>query len=148
MRLNAAGDAVELAWKDEEGLCGLMAAPLEKEGTVFFLDRHHGLQALDLATGKIHWRDENTLTPADRNPQMSLVWMDETRDLAALLNADGELVMARLTAEARTELGRWQVSSRTWAHPAFVGNRIYVRGESELACWLLWPGDGSEVSVQ
>ncbi|MCB1228308.1 MAG: PQQ-like beta-propeller repeat protein, partial [Verrucomicrobiales bacterium] len=110
LRLNAAGDAVELAWKDEEGLCGLMAAPLEKEGTVFFLDRHHGLQALDLATGKIHWRDENTLTPADRNPQMSLVWMDETRDLAALLNADGELVMARLTAEARTELGRWQVS--------------------------------------
>jgi len=132
------GSGAELLWENEKEICGLMSAPLFKDGVVYMLDKNHGLQAFELRTGKILWSDDNTLTPKDRNPQMSLVWMDESKNLAALLNASGELVYVTLTPEKREELGRWQIISKTWAHPAFAGNRVFARSDKELIAWRLW----------
>ena len=132
------GTGVQLLWENEQDICGLMSAPLFKDGVVYMLDKSRGLQAFELKTGKILWSDENTLTPKDRNPQMSLVWMDESQNLAALLNAVGELVYVTLKPEGHHELARWQVIGKTWAHPAFVGNRIYARSDKELVAWRLW----------
>lgn len=128
-----------LLWENEKEMCGLMAAPLFKDGVVYLLDKNTGLQGIELATGKILWSDENTLTPKDRNPQMSLVWMQEKEGLAALLNASGELVYVRLKRDGFEELARHQIIGKTWAHPAFAGNRIYARSDTELAVWRLWP---------
>lgn len=132
------GTGVELLWENETDICGLMSAPLFKDGVVYMLDKNRGLQAFELKTGKILWSDDNTLTPKDRNPQMSLVWMDEPKNLAALLNADGELVYVTLTPEKREELARWQIISKTWAHPAFAGSRLFARDDKQLVAWKLW----------
>jgi len=132
------GTGVELLWENEKDICGLMSAPLFKDGIVYMLDKNHGLQAFELKTGKILWSDDNTLTPKDRNPQASLVWMDESKSLAALLNANGELVYVTLTPEKREELARWQIIGKTWAHPAFAGNRVFARSDKELVAWRLW----------
>lgn len=129
---------VSLLWENEKDMCGLMSAPLHQNGVVYILDKNRGLQAFELKTGKLLWSDDNHLTPKDRNPQMSLVWMNEAEHLAALLNASGELIYATLKPEGREELARWQVIGKTWAHPAFVGNRIYARSDKELAAWQLW----------
>ncbi|MCB1278357.1 MAG: PQQ-like beta-propeller repeat protein [Prosthecobacter sp.] len=132
------GTGVELLWENETEICGLMSAPLFKDGVVYMLDKNRSLQAFDLKTGKILWSDDNTLTPKDRNPQMSLVWMEESKNLAALLNASGELVYVTLTPEKREELARWQIIGKTWAHPAFAGNRVFARSDKELVAWRLW----------
>lgn len=132
------GPQPTLLWEDEKNICGLMSAPLCKDGTVFMLDKKRGLQAFELRTGRILWSDDGQLTPEDRNPQMSLVWMDEAHDLAALLNASGELVYVRITAQRREEIARWQVIGKTWAHPAFAGNKIFARDDKELVAWSLW----------
>lgn len=132
------GKDVKLLWEDEKNICGLMSAPLFKDGVVYMLDKTRGLQAFELKTGKILWSDDNTLTPKDRNPQMSLVWMDGARNLAALLNANGELVYVTLTPEKRVELARWQIIGKTWAHPAFAGGRVFARSDRELVAWRLW----------
>ncbi|MEN3939918.1 PQQ-binding-like beta-propeller repeat protein [Prosthecobacter sp. SYSU 5D2] len=128
-----------LLWENEKDMCGLMSSPLYKDGTVYLLDKKTGLQAIELATGKILWSDDNTLTPKDRNPQMSLVWLRESVGLAALLNASGELVYVRLKPDGFEELARHQIIGKTWAHPAFVGNRIYARSDTSLVAWRLWP---------
>lgn len=133
------GPKPELLWENEKEMCGLMSAPLFKDGLVYLLDKNKGLQCFELATGKIRWSDRNTLTPKDRNPQMSLVWMKEREGLAALLNASGELVYVRLKPDEFEELGRHQIIGKTWAHPAFVGNRVYARSDTQLAAWRLWP---------
>lgn len=132
------GTGVELLWENETDICGLMSAPLFKDGVVYMLDKNRGLQAFELKTGKILWSDDNTLTPKDRNPQMSLVWMNEPKNLAALLNADGELVYVTLTPEKREERARWQIIGKTWAHPAFAGSRVFARSDKELVAWRLW----------
>ncbi len=132
------GTGVELLWENEKDICGLMSAPLLKDGVVYMLDKKRGLQAFELKTGKILWSDDNTLTPKDSNPQMSLVWMNEAKNLAALLNASGELVYVTLKPEKREEIARWQVIGKTWAHPAFAGNRLFARSDKELVAWRLW----------
>lgn len=128
----------QLLWQEEKKMCGLMSAPLEKDGRVYMLDKSEGLTCFDLNTGRIHWQDHNRLTPKDRNPQMSIVWLDHARDLIALLNASGELVYARLTPDGAEELARHQVIGRTWAHPAFTQNRLFARSDTELMAWQLW----------
>jgi outer membrane protein assembly factor BamB len=132
------GTGAELLWENETEICGLMSAPLLKDGIVYMLDKNRGLQAFEMKTGKILWSDDNTLTPKDRNPQMSLVWMDEAKNLAALLNASGELVYVTLRPEKREELSRWQIIGKTWAHPAFAGSRLFARNDKELVAWKLW----------
>lgn len=138
LKLGASHADVTLLWENEKDICGLMSAPLFKDGVVYLLDKNRGLQAFELQTGKILWSDDNTLSPPDRNPQMSLVWMVEERNLAALLNSTGELVFVTLTREGRKEHCRHQIIGHTWAHPAFSGNSIYARSDSELVAWRLW----------
>ena len=138
LKLGKTPDEVSLLWENEKEMCGLMSAPLYKDGTVFLLDKNHGLQALRLETGELLWRDENTLTPAGRNPQMSLVWMRQSEGLAALLNASGELVYVRLSDTGAEELVRHQVIGKTWSHPAFVGPTLFARSNTELVAWQLW----------
>ena len=128
----------KLIWEQEKEICGLMSAPLFKNGRAYILDKSKGLTCFEIATGKVVWSDDNQLTPADRNPHFSMVWLDEARDLVALLNANGELVYAKLTATGAEELGRHQVIGKTWAHPAFTRNRVFARSDSELAAWELW----------
>ncbi|MCX6852660.1 MAG: PQQ-like beta-propeller repeat protein [Verrucomicrobia bacterium] len=130
--------SASLLWENQTEICGLMSAPLYKDGVVYMLDKTRGLQAFELKTGKILWSDDNSLTPKDSNPQMSLVWMQESTNLAALLNANGELIYVTLKPERREELARWQIIGKTWAHPAFAGNRVFARSDKELSAWRLW----------
>jgi outer membrane protein assembly factor BamB len=127
-----------MLWENQTEICGLMSAPLYKDGVVYMLDKTRGLQAFELKTGRILWSDDNTLTPKESNPQMSLVWMQESTNLAALINANGELVYVTLKPDKREELARWQIIGKTWAHPAFAGNRVFARSDKELSAWRLW----------
>lgn len=132
------GKSATLLWENPTEICGLMSAPLYKDGVVYMLDKTRGLQAFELKTGRILWSDDNSLTPKDSNPQMSLVWMQESTNLAALLNASGELVYVTLKPEKREELTRWQIIGKNWAHPAFAGNKVFARSDKELSAWRLW----------
>jgi outer membrane protein assembly factor BamB len=129
-----------LLWSDEENLRGLMAPPLYREGNVYLLDREKGVTCFDLATGKPRWNDaaDHAVTPADRNPQASLVWVGAPgTDRALAVNANGELLSLRLTPEKQEILSRAQVVGKTWAHPAYAGNHLYARSDREIVCWRI-----------
>jgi len=138
LRLGPKSTEVSLAWENEKNMCGLMAAPLIKDGVIYLLDKSAGLQAIEFKSGKILWSDANTLTPKDRNPQMSLVWLRESEGLASLLNSNGELVHVRLKPSGFEQLARHQIIGKTWAHPAFSGSRVFARSDTELVAWRLW----------
>lgn len=128
----------KLAWENEKDICGLMSAPLFKNGNVYMLDKNKGLQCFDLKTGRIFWDDGNQLTPAGRNPQLNMVWLDESRGLISLLNANGEFIHARLTSTGADELARHQIIGKTWAHPGFTRNHVFARSDTELKAFKLW----------
>lgn len=113
-----------------------MSQPLYRNEFCYLLDRPYGLTCFELKTGKIRWRDQHQLTPKDRNPQGNLVWVGDT-PRALALNANGELLLCRLTPKGSTLLAPDQVTGKTWVHPAYCGNRIYVRSDREIVCLKL-----------
>lgn len=132
--------------REERRLCGLMAQPLYRAGHVYLLDKKSGLVCFELKTGQRIWEDHR-LTAKGRNPHASIVWTGEG-DRVVLLNAEGELILARLNPQGYQEQSRTKLLKQAvWGHPAFAGNCIYVRsdgaeeavrsGPHEIACFVL-----------
>lgn len=129
-------EETELLWEENRYLRGLMSQPLCRGDYVYLLDKQYGITCFELNTGRKLWDDKNTATPRGRNPQASLVWLGES-DRALILNAEGDLILARLTPAGYQELSRTNIIGRTWAHPAYAGNRVYARSDTELVCMEL-----------
>lgn len=133
IRLGEQPEDAQLLWEDNRNLRGVMSQPLYRDGHVYMIDRHHGLTCFHLETGHKLWDDGNQLTPRSRNPQASLMWLGDSDRMLAL-NAEGELVLARLSPEGYQELSRAKIIGPTWAHPAMSGNYLYARSDEELVC--------------
>lgn len=133
IRLGETPTEAKLAWEENRYLRGLMSQPLYRDGYVYLLDKQYGLTCFELQTGKKLWDDKNQMTPRDRNPQASLVWLGDS-NRAIILNAEGELIVARLNPDGYHEQGRTKITDFTWAHPAFAGNRVFARTDKELVC--------------
>lgn len=127
---------VEVSWHDRRNLRGLMSQPLYRSGYVYLLDKRHGLTCFELASGEKQWDDDNRMTPKGRNPQATMVWLDE-EDKVLALNSDGDLILMRLNPEGYTELARSNIIGDTWAHPGYAGNCIYARSDEEIICVVL-----------
>lgn len=126
----------KVLWEDNRNLRGLMSQPLYRDGHGYLLDKRHGLTCFELRTGKKLWDDNNRTTPKGRNPQATLVWTGEG-DRALILNADGDLILARLNPSGCREQARANIIGPTWAHPAYAGDRVYARSDQEIVCVLL-----------
>lgn len=125
-------DAV-MKYEDERWLRGLMSQPLVKGDYGYLLDKTYGLTCFEFATGEKLWDDGNRMTPRGRNPQASLVWVnDDSRVL--VLNSDGDLISAKLSPQGYDEEWRTKIIGETWAHPAYAGKRVYARSDTELVC--------------
>lgn len=132
----------ELAWEDSRNLRGLMSQPLYDRGHAYLLDKGLGLTCFEFKTGKKLWDDKHQMTPRGRNPHASLVWLgdadrkngadNERGRRAIILNAEGELILARLGPRGYDESSRSKIIGFTWAHPAYAGNRCYARSDTEI----------------
>lgn len=130
------GGEVKLVWEDDRNLRGLMSQPLCHDGHVYSLGKQHGLTCFEIATGKTLWTDDNRMTPRGRNPQATLVWLGDG-DRAIILNAEGELILARLTPDGYDEQSRTKLIGPTWPHPAYAGRFVYARDDNEIKCAAL-----------
>ncbi len=133
IELGAAPGDFKLAWQDKKYLNGLMSQPLYRDGHVYLLDKFYGLTCFKLKTGAKVWDDDKRMTPGGANPQASLVWTGDS-DKALILNSEGQLILAKLNPAGYQELWRSPIIGKTWAHPAYAGNRVYARSDSELIC--------------
>ena len=131
---------VKLSLKESRNLRALMSQPLYRDGHAYLLDKRHGLTCFELATGRKIWDDDNRMTPKGRNPQATMVWLND-EDRAIVLNSDGELILARLNPQGYSEQSRTKIIGPTWAHPAYSGNCVYARSDTELVCHLLVEAD-------
>ena len=132
VQLGATPGEATLLW-EERLLRGLMSQPLFRDGNAFLLDRRDGVVCFELKSGRTLWNDGNKLTPRGRDPQASFVWTGH-EDQVLALNSDGELVLARFGKQGYSEQARAKIIDPTWAHPAFVGNRVYARSDTKIVC--------------
>ncbi|MBI3861860.1 MAG: PQQ-like beta-propeller repeat protein [Planctomycetia bacterium] len=143
IRLGKKPDQAELIWEENRNLRGLMAQPLYRDGYVYTIDKDRGLTCFEFATSRKLWDDGHKLVPRGHNPQGTLVWLGDG-DRAILLNDEGDLILARLNPSGCHEQSRTNIIERKerapiWAHPAYAGNCVYARSDSDLVCVELVP---------
>jgi len=136
IRLGDQPGAANVVWHERRNLRGLMSQPLHRDHHAYLIDKRHGLTCFELATGKKLWDDDNRMTPKGRNPQATMVWLND-EDRAIVLNSDGDLILIRLNPNGYVEESRENIIGRTWAHPAYAGNCVYARSDTEILCVLL-----------
>ena len=145
IKLGSKPNEAELLWEENRYTRGLMDQPLYKDGYVYLLEKQHGTVAFELAKGEKLWTDENKLHPRDRNPQVSMVWLNDTNPKrqreskpgsgrAICLNAQGELILIQLSPAGLIEDSRVKIVGQTWAHPAYAGNCCFARDDERLVC--------------
>ncbi len=141
IKLGDSPDKADLLWEENRYLRGLMDQPLYKDGHVYLLDKTNGIVAFELAKGEKLWTDEHQLTPRDRNPQVSMVWLGnsdrggrDATDRAICLNAKGELILVRLSPQGVVEDSRAKIVGDTWAHPAYAGECCFARDDEKIVC--------------
>ena len=128
--LDDQGRNPRVAWEGNQ-LSLLMSTPLVQGEYFYALDRFRGLKCLHARTGKVLWEGQH-VTPRDRNPQASLVWVSDTR--ALILNTPGELLLVDLTPRGLTHRGKARIVGKTWAHPAFAAGCVFARNDEEIVC--------------
>lgn len=122
---------VRLLWEENRFLRGIMAPPLYRDGFVYLLDKSHGVVCFDLRTGEKRWNDNHRFTPRDRNPQLTMVWTGAPEEVL-VFNAEGELILARISPQGFKEITRAKLMGRTWANPAFAGSSVFARDDKEI----------------
>ena len=113
---------------------------------------------LSLATGIAIAREANAhrvllLLPVVLFARMALNAMDgmlarefnQKSALGAILNELGDLILARLNLDGYHEQSRTNIMAARegapiWAHPAYAGDRVYARSDSEIVCVRLTKG--------
>ena len=124
----------------------LMATPLHRAGHLYALDKRNGLLCLSLKDGSVIWTDGHQMTTKERNPHASMVWGEKQKGLAVILNARGDLILARLSPEGYSERGRVHLIDGRWiwSHPAFAGQDIFARSDTEIIRARISPPAGEK----
>jgi outer membrane protein assembly factor BamB len=128
-----------ILWEDEL-LRGLMSQPLYRDGHAYLLERQFGLVCFNYRTGQRQWQDENPpMTRRERNPQAAMMWLANSDtpgspDRVLILNALGDLILARFTPTGYIEQSRTHIIDETWAHPALSDNHLVARSDTQILC--------------
>ena len=118
-----------------------ISTPMIKEGYVYGIGSYGETRCLELVSGERIWEDL-TLVPKARWANVHLV---SQGDRVWGFNELGEILLGKFTPEGYVDLGRVKVidpvkispnprNGICWAHPAFSGNRIFVRSDEQLVC--------------
>jgi outer membrane protein assembly factor BamB len=128
---SGAAYSVQEAWKNADVSMYMSTAVLAGDTLVGLGQKNRGqFFAVDVKTGKTLWttRGRETENAAlIRVPGHTLIQTTE-----------GELLVVRDSSAAIDIVKRYDVAeSSTWAHPALVGNQLFVRDAKSLTLWTI-----------
>ncbi|MEM6468921.1 MAG: PQQ-binding-like beta-propeller repeat protein [Planctomycetota bacterium] len=121
------------------------APPVFVDGVVYGTDCLQGdLIAVDSANGDRIWQTFAATKPGEkrfiRHGTAFITRLDDS-DRYLLMSENGDLILAQLTREAYTELGRMHVVDPTnesfgrpvvWSHPAYANKTAYIRNDNQI----------------
>ena len=103
------------------------------------------LVAASLADGSRIWQDAQATTgePGQRGSRYATVYLVKNEDRYFIFSDSGDLILAQLSPDGYTELGRFHVLEPTntsngrdlvWSHPAFAQKCLFARNDKEIVC--------------
>jgi outer membrane protein assembly factor BamB len=147
-RLSEERPAAELVWKGNStsGVYCANSTPLIVDGVIYGVDCRRGqLRGVELATGKRLWETFEP-TSGGRGAGHATAFLTRNGDRWFLFNEQGDLIIAKLTRDGYEEISRTHLIEPTgeafgrsvaWTAPAFADQCVFVRNDSEVACFSL-----------
>ncbi|MBI2804996.1 MAG: PQQ-binding-like beta-propeller repeat protein [Planctomycetes bacterium] len=125
--------SVDVVWKNKN-LAARFANPVSDGKRIFGLHGLAGqLRCLDAISGDVVWRGERC------GPGQMLL----AGDTLLVVHEKGVVTLLDKDSASDTELARQQMLGtgqkkwKTWNTPALAGDQLFVRNQSEIACWKL-----------
>lgn len=122
-----------------DSLHSLMSTPVIENGYLYGVCSFGELRCLELATGDRKW---STFEPTSgESMRWGTAFLVKHQNRYFLFNEKGDLIIARLTPEAYTEISRAHVLEPTgpaqrrhvvWTNPAYANRSAYVRNDREI----------------
>lgn len=125
--------AVEQVWKKPELTCYFSTPVVSGKylymvnGAISFKDPSITLRCVEAATGTVAWEKKRV-----GKYHAAIVRTGDGKLL--MLDDSGNLTLFDADPKEYKELAKTKVCGPTWAHPAVVGGKLYLRDENELIC--------------
>jgi outer membrane protein assembly factor BamB len=146
LKLDRDKPAASVLWPQSRAVAGRVlsntSTPLLDGDNVFSAKSSGELACFDANTGEQVW-EIRTVTDSKAGASIHLT---PNGDSVLLYNDRGELIRARLSREQYKELGRVALLEPTypfgsrkfaWSSPAYADGKVFVRSDTQLACYLL-----------
>lgn len=148
MMLKVAQDNASVVWKGKsnnpvkpDGAHCLMATPVFAGGLGFACGSNGEFICFDQATGEKRWQTYEPVV--GKKADCGTVFTIPQGDRAVMFNDQGELILARLTADGYQQQSRAQILKPAgfargrdivWSHPAFAQKCVFARNDLEIIC--------------
>ena len=118
-------------WKNGDVSMYMSTAVVAGDALVGLGQRNRGqFFAIDWKTGKTLW--------TTRGRETENAALIRVTGYTLIQTTEGELIVARDSVTAFDVVKRYDIAeSSTWAHPALVGNQLFVRDVNSLTLWII-----------
>ncbi len=125
-----------------DGLHGVMATPIIKEGCIYGVGGYGELCCVDADTGKILWQTDDAIGKKAKG-ECANIFLVPQGDRYVLFSDQGDLILAHLSRSGYKEIDRAHIlepdreargRKAAWSHPAFARRCIFARNSQELVC--------------
>lgn len=148
LKLDATKPAVTKAWQGSRnlGLAPVSGTPFVENGIAYGIDGNGLFRAIRMATGERLWATSKPVNGQDgdrRGAVEGATFVTKNADRFFLFGENGDLVIARLTAERYDEVSRTKIldpvgtglgRSVVWSHPAYTNRCVFARNDQEIIC--------------
>lgn len=148
LKLDASKPAVTKAWQGSRnlGLAPVSGTPFVENGIAYGIDGNGLFRAIRMATGERLWATSKPVNGQDgdrRGAVEGATFVTKNADRFFLFGENGDLVIARLTAEKYDEVSRTKIldpvgtglgRSVVWSHPAYSNRCVFARNDQEIIC--------------
>jgi outer membrane protein assembly factor BamB len=144
------GKDADFLWRghSRKGIITGNSTPVLYDGVLYGADTKGRLMAASFETGEQLWSTYKPTTGAGRMSYWTF-FLVRHQELFFLFTEQGDLILAELSEDGCTELGRFHVLEPTtetygrkvvWSHPAFAQKCMFARNDKEIVCVSLARG--------
>jgi outer membrane protein assembly factor BamB len=148
LKLDSSQPAATKVWDGSRnlGLAPVSGTPFVEEGIAYGIDGNGLFRAMRMASGERLWSTSKPVNGRDsetRGPNEGATFVTKNGDRFFLFGENGDLVIARLSAEKYDEVSRTKLvdpvgvglgRSIVWSHPAYAEKCVFARNDQEIVC--------------
>jgi len=138
------GGSADFVWRGHarKGIVAGNSTPVLHEGVLYGADTKGRLIASSFESGEQLWSTYKATT-GDSRCSYSTVFLVRHGERFFLFNELGDLILAELSEDGYSEIGRFHVLEPTtttygrkvvWSHPAFAHRCVFARNDEEIVC--------------